>query len=99
LDPAFAQARQKAADAKATAAERVAAVRVLGRGPGDPAGDRAALVELLGPQVSSDVQAAAVAALARTATPDTPATLLKGWKGYSPTVRAAVLSALLAREA
>jgi putative membrane-bound dehydrogenase-like protein len=99
LDPAFVQARQKAADPKAAPAERLAAIRVLGRGPGDPAGDRAILVELLGPQSSSDVQAAAVAALARTAAADTPATLLKGWKAYSPAVRASVLATLLAREA
>ena len=99
LDPAFAQARQRAADPKAAPADRLAAIRILGRGPGDPAGDRAILVELLGPQSSSDVQSAAVAALARSAAADTPATLLKGWKAYSPAVRASVLAALLAREA
>jgi putative membrane-bound dehydrogenase-like protein len=99
LDPAFVQARQKAADAKTAPADRRAAIRILGRGPGDPAGDRAILKELLGPQSSSEVQAAAVVALARAATADTPAILLKGWKGYSPTVRAAVLTTLLTREA
>src|SRR5262249_10009655 len=55
--------------------------------------------ELLGPQSPSDVQAAAVAALARSDAADTPAILLKPWKGYSPAVRAAALSALLARDA
>jgi putative heme-binding domain-containing protein len=99
LEPAFAQARSKAMDAKAAPADRVAAVRVLGRNAAEPANDRAVLKDLLGPQSPGEVQAAAVAALARTATPDTPAALLKGWKGYSPAVRAAVLSALLSREA
>ncbi len=97
LGPAFAQARSKAMDAKAAPADRVAAVRVLGRNPAEPANDRKVLEDLLGPQSPGEVQAAAVAALARTAASDTPAVLLKGWKGYSPAVRAAVLSALLAR--
>jgi putative membrane-bound dehydrogenase-like protein len=97
LGPAFAQARSKATDAKARPADRVAAVTVLGRNPAEPANDRAVLVDLLGPQSPGEVQAAAVAGLARTAAADTPAVLLKGWKGYSPSVRAAVLSALLAR--
>jgi hypothetical protein len=97
LEPAFTQARSKAMDAKAPPADRVAAVRILGRNAAEPANDRAVLVDLLGPQSPGEVQAAAVAALARTATDDTPAVLLKGWKGYSPSVRAAVLSALLAR--
>jgi putative membrane-bound dehydrogenase-like protein len=99
LDPAFVQARQNAADVKTTPAGRLAAIRVLGRGPGDPSGDRTALIELLGPQSSSEIQAATVTSLARTAAAETPADLFKGWKGYSPSVRATVLSALLAREA
>lgn len=99
LEPAFAQARQKATNAKAPTPERLAAIRILGRGSGDAAGERAVLTDLLEPQSSSEVQAAAVAALARTAAADTPTVLLKGWKGYSPTVRATVLSTLLVREA
>ncbi|MBO0699959.1 MAG: c-type cytochrome, partial [Zavarzinella sp.] len=79
-------------------ADRITAIRLVGRGPGDTAAGRALLIELLGPQSASDVQAAAVAALARSDAPDTPALLLKPWKGYSPPVRAAVLSSLLGRE-
>ena len=95
---AFAQARQWAVDPKTPASDRLAAIRVLGRRPDDPVNDRAVLVDLLGPQSSSEIQAAAVAALARSADDDVPPTLLKQWKGFSPTVRAKVLSTLLARE-
>jgi putative membrane-bound dehydrogenase-like protein len=99
LDPAFEQARKVAADPKAAPAARRSAIRVLGRGTGDVAPDRTVLADLLGPQSSSEIQAAAVAAIARTATADVPTTLLTSWKGYSPAVRTNVLSALLARPA
>jgi putative membrane-bound dehydrogenase-like protein len=99
LDAVFDQARKTAADSKAPIAHRITAIRLVGRGPGDTAADRTLLAELLGPQSAGDVQVAAVAAVARSDATDTPAVLLKPWKGYSPTVRAAVLSALLGREA
>jgi len=99
LDGAFAQAHKTAADSKAPIADRVTAIRLVGRGPGDSAAGRTLLAELLGPQSAGDVQIAAVAALARSDATDMPAILLKPWKGYSPTVRTAVLSALLGREA
>jgi putative membrane-bound dehydrogenase-like protein len=98
LDAAFAQARQTATDPKAPYAERLTAIRLLGRGPGDTASGRALLIELLGPQTPTEVQTAAVGALARSDAADTPTVLLKSWKGFSPPVRAAVLSALLSRE-
>lgn len=94
LDRLFQQARERAGAAGAPTAERQAAIRLLGH----KAANRAVLVDLLGPQTPNEVQVAAVAAVAHTAAADTPETLLKGWKGYSPTVRAAVLSALLSRE-
>jgi putative membrane-bound dehydrogenase-like protein len=98
VEVAFKQALKLAADAKATPADRLAAIRLLGRRPIEAIDDRAVLAELLGPQAPSDVQAAAVTALARIGDKETPALLLKGWKGYSPAVRTAVLSALLDRD-
>ncbi|HKB02153.1 MAG TPA: PVC-type heme-binding CxxCH protein, partial [Gemmataceae bacterium] len=98
LDPAFAHARKVAADQKAPLADRLTAIRLVGRGPADTGAGRALLTELLGPHSAGDVQAAAVAALARSDAIDTPAVLLRLWKGYSPGVRTAVLSALLGRD-
>ena len=45
--------------------------------------------DLLGPQSAGEVQAAAVASLARLATDDVPGLLLRPWPGYSPAVRTA----------
>ncbi|HET6574553.1 MAG TPA: PVC-type heme-binding CxxCH protein [Fimbriiglobus sp.] len=95
LAPAFDQARKTATDLKADPAARLTAVRLLGRG----AGDRTLLADLLGPQSGPDLQAAAVAAIARSPDAAVPATLLRPWKGYSPAVRPAVLAALLSRDA
>jgi putative heme-binding domain-containing protein len=98
LDVAFVQAQKVARDPKSPLNERLTAIRLLGRGPGDTSAGRKLLTELLGPQSAADVQSAAVAALARSDSKETPATLLKSWKGYSPAVRAAVLDALISRE-
>jgi putative heme-binding domain-containing protein len=98
LDPAFVQAKKVASDSKSPLQQRLTAIRLLGRGPGDTSAGRAQLAELLGPQSAADVQAAAVAALARSDAKDVPATLLKPWKGFSPSVRIAVLDALISRE-
>lgn len=97
LDSAFAQARKTASDSNAPLANRLTAIRLIGRGPGDTKAGRELLAELLGPQSASDLQAAAVAALARSDSKEVPAILLKPWKGFSPTVRSSVLSAILAR--
>jgi putative membrane-bound dehydrogenase-like protein len=99
LAAAFDQARKTAADPKADPRDRLTAVRLLGRGGGDPAADRKLLAELLGPQSGPDLQSAAVAAVARSADADVPILLLRPWKGYSPAVRSSVLAALLSRDA
>ena len=84
LDSAFAQARKTAADPKAPLADRLTAIRLVGRGPGDTAAGRALLADLLGPQSASDVQSAAVAALARSDATDTPAALAQAVEGIQP---------------
>jgi putative heme-binding domain-containing protein len=98
VEEAFGRARRLAAEPKTPMAERVAAVRLLGRRPGESADDRTTLAKLLGPQTPGEVQSAAVTALAAGGGKDTPALLLKGWKGYSPAVRTAVLATLLDRD-
>jgi putative membrane-bound dehydrogenase-like protein len=94
--PLFEQAVATARDEKRPPDERVAAVRLLGRGP-------FALVEkvvpdLLTPQTPSDLQLAAVRALAVHAQPKVAEALLASWDGYSPAVRREVQEALFARK-
>lgn len=98
LDAAFVQAKKIASDSKSALPDRLTAIRLLGRGPGDTTAGRAQLAELLGPQSAADVQSAAVAALARSDSAETPAILLSSWKGFSPSVRVAVLDALISRD-
>jgi putative heme-binding domain-containing protein len=93
--PLFDQAAATAEDEKRSPTERAAAVRLLGRGP-------FALVEkaapaLLTPQSPSDLQLAAVRALAAHQQPRVAEMLLASWTAYSPTVRREVQEALFAR--
>ncbi len=92
-------ARVLAGDGKAADVDRLRAIRLLGR-DGEHAGeDRDILTALLRPQVSSAIQEAAVAALARSEAGQVPEMLLSGWKGYSPQLRSVILDALLSRPA
>jgi putative membrane-bound dehydrogenase-like protein len=93
--PFFQQAANTARDSGRPAAERVAAVRLLGRGPFAPLAE--AVPELLSPQSPPEVQLAAVRALAPHAPPAVADLLLTRWAGYSPTVRREVVEALFAR--
>jgi putative heme-binding domain-containing protein len=98
LDGLFAAARSLAADEKPPAAERAAAVRLLGRGPDHQQEDVKALADLLVPQTGEELQAAVVGTLGRLRDPRVPEVLLAGWKGYSPSLRSRVLDALLGRD-
>lgn len=97
LKPLFDAARQIAADAQREEVERLAAVRLLGRGPDRQAEDRELLALLLTPQTPPALQSAAAATLGRLVADDTPRLLLRGWKAYSPSLRAQVLDLLLSR--
>ncbi len=99
LDPLRASAREKALDDEAPEDERRQAVRLLAINVSGKLADedRLALKALLSPQVPSGLQSAAVDALGRGADPRIGATLLDGWKSYSPSLRAAVLDAVLGR--
>ena len=93
----FTAARSTATDASPAIETRLAAVRLLGRGP-DGAGDLDRLAALLTPQTPAEIQSAAVATLGRLRDPSIPDRLLKGWFGYGPAVRVQILE-LLSRRA
>jgi putative heme-binding domain-containing protein len=91
-------ARATVATHSAPEDQRLPAVRLLGRSADKQAADTEALVALLMPQSSGALQTAAVAALARMQSNDVPAALLAGWKSHGPTLRSAILDALLSRD-
>jgi putative membrane-bound dehydrogenase-like protein len=93
LDTVFAAARKLAGDLRAPLADRVQAVRLLGRGDRRPE-DREALAALLGPQHAEELQAAAIAGLGQVG--DSEA-LLKEWKSFTPRLRLRILDVLLQR--
>ncbi|HKI31118.1 MAG TPA: PVC-type heme-binding CxxCH protein [Gemmataceae bacterium] len=95
--PFFKRAAATARDAKAPAADRAGAARLLGVGPYSLAAP--ALQECLAPQNPAELQLAAVRALSAHDSAKVPEVLLSGWGGYSPTVRREVLEALFSRPA
>jgi putative membrane-bound dehydrogenase-like protein len=99
LAPVFDFARKAVVSKQATTAEKLLAIRLLGRGPDRQQEDIATLVDLLVPQTADDVQAAAVAALGRLRDPKVPELLVRGWKGYTPALRGQVLDMLFRRDA
>jgi putative membrane-bound dehydrogenase-like protein len=97
LQGLFQAARELAGQEQAAEEARLAAIRLVGRGPDRQAEDRALLARLLTPQTPAPVQAAAASALGRLPAEDVPTLLLQGWKSYSPGMRSRVLDLLLAR--
>jgi putative membrane-bound dehydrogenase-like protein len=93
--PLFEQAAKTSRNAKRSPAERVAALRLLGRGPYALAA--AAAADLLHPQTPPEVQSAMVRALSLHPRPEVADLLLAGWNGYSPAIRREVVEALFAR--
>ncbi len=93
--PLFEQAASVSRDAKRSPSERIAAVRLLGRGPFALADSAAE--HLLSPQTPPDVQAAMIRALSLHPRPEVADQLLAAWNGYSPTVRREAVEALFAR--
>jgi putative heme-binding domain-containing protein len=98
LDLLFEAARKMAEDRKASSAQRVQALRLLGRGIDNQASDFNALVRLLAPETDADVQTAAIVALGKIPYPKVPAILLERWKSISPAQRAQVFDVLLSRD-
>ncbi len=96
-DELFVVARRIANDANAAAADRVVAVRILGRARAGQNEDFELLAGLLGPQVPVDVQVAAVATLGRMNRPTVPERVLAGWRSHGPAVRSAVVELVTSR--
>jgi putative heme-binding domain-containing protein len=95
IKPIFVSSAATAQDEKLPADVRLSSVRLLAYGSwSDAAG---ALKNLLQPQNSSELQLAAVRALANQDHPQVAEILLSSWEGYSPQVRREVLEALLGR--
>jgi putative heme-binding domain-containing protein len=93
--PLFERASDMGRDAKRSAAERAAAVRLLGRGPYALAASSAP--DLLHAQTPPEVQLAMVRALSAHARSEVADLLLTSWNGYGPSVRREVVEALFAR--
>jgi len=93
-------AREKAADNKATAATRIAAMRLLGRTTDKAklAAETDLLFAQLNPGTPAQVQAAAVTQLGRQRDPAVAGRLLAGWRNYPPAVYAETYNILLARK-
>jgi putative heme-binding domain-containing protein len=79
--------------------ERTAALSLLGHESAHRDQDLDLLTSLLTPRVASQLQSAAVEALARRRGADLPAVLLAEWKQHTPGLRSEILSTLLSREA
>jgi putative membrane-bound dehydrogenase-like protein len=90
--------RAIAADTAAATPDRVAAVRLVGRGPDQSPSDLETIAALFSPQTPGELQDAAVAAAARLRDPHVPERLLDGWPSHGPRVRSAVLDTLLGRD-
>jgi putative heme-binding domain-containing protein len=93
-----AQVRLTATDAKAPAAERIAAAALLSRSPPTQAESLPLLAAWLDPKHPLDDQAAAIRALGAVVTPAVPAALAKAWPTMSPGTRKLALNAWLGRE-
>src|SRR5262249_13439798 len=93
--PLFEHAADTARDDKQPLAKRIAACRLLGFGPLTVASGP--LEELLTPHNPSELQLAAVRALALHDDPKVAGMLLEPWTAYSPRLRREVLEALFAQ--
>jgi putative membrane-bound dehydrogenase-like protein len=94
----LAVARSLALNQKARKAERIQAIRLLGREPNRQKEDLDRLASLLAPQVPEELQVAAVAALGRLRGPRVPELLFRSWRSYSPGIRSQVTDVLFSRE-
>ncbi len=101
--PLFEAAHRIAADDKAPDPDREAALRLFGRGFNDAASDLALLADFLKPAggvvVSDAVQKTALAMLARASGPEAAEAMLSDWARRAPSIRASIITTLLARDA
>jgi putative membrane-bound dehydrogenase-like protein len=94
----FESARTIIADPRAPRDRQTQAIRLLGRGFDHQQEDLKTLAKLLVPQTPEDLQAAAIASLARLRDRQIPDIVLRGWKGYGPGLRSQVLDVFFQRD-
>ncbi len=83
---------EQAADPKAVAADRLAAIRLLSRVSWPAAGK--ALSPLLADEVTQEIRIAAVRAMAQHTDKAVPDLLMKSWRAYTPALRREVTEAM-----
>ena len=74
------------------------AISLLARGLSQHEADLQKLVQLLNPKESPSIHKIALSTLSKGQYPKLTVELLKGWSGYGPSTRAAVINTLLTRE-
>jgi putative membrane-bound dehydrogenase-like protein len=94
-DDLFDRAAMAARDASRPAADRIAAIRLLGFAPFPQAA--AVLPNLLSPQVSAELQTEAVAALANQSDPGVARMLIGAWRNLGPKLHHEVIDGLVRR--
>jgi putative heme-binding domain-containing protein len=97
IEKSFDSARSVMKSASEDEAVREAAIRFVGRSS-RPEDALRWLSSWLSPQAPLRLQVAAVDALSRTARPEVPQLLLQNWQLHSPSLRNAIVTALVARE-
>lgn len=85
-------------DKKAAEGDRIAALKLIGRGDGLTEAEKAMFDELLGPTSSPALRTATIVHIGTLATEAAPLVLVQSWKSQTPATRAQILDALLARK-
>jgi len=98
LGQLFDAARELVANEEAPLPDRVAAMRILGRGPDRRQEDLQLLAGLLMPQSPLELQVAVVETMGRLYHAEIPQLLLQDWEEHGPKLRGAILDELLKRE-
>ncbi|GIW81412.1 MAG: hypothetical protein KatS3mg105_3219 [Gemmatales bacterium] len=94
----FSAARDIVDNSKAGKPLRLAAIRILGRGPTEQKEDLARLARFLPAQADGDLQSAAIEQLGSLKDPTVPKLLLEHWRSYAPGRRSQVLDVLFSRQ-
>lgn len=93
----FTLAREIALDLNRAEDERVAAIRVLGRGTSGREDDLSSLAALMAPRSSIRLQKAALESLVNSYPIQGVQVLLQGWRAHAPSIRDHVLNVILSR--
>jgi putative membrane-bound dehydrogenase-like protein len=97
LERLFPGAHIAAGQGRRSEADRLAAIRLLGRFAPQRGDDLKQLTGLLRPEQTAAIHRAAVASLSRLKDPSAAEALLIGWNNHSPTLREEILAALFSR--